>query len=62
MNGHQGQKPHKQMTNTALRRLRKDELIEKVQAMSKETKEMTEKVIYASIIGGMLGFLIGKGW
>ena len=50
------------MTNTALRRLRKDELIAKVQAMSKETKEMTEKVIYASVIGGMLGFLIGVGW
>ena len=49
-------------TETTLRRMRKDELVAKVQEMGKETKEMTEKVIYASVIGGMLGFLMGKGW
>jgi len=50
------------LTPTAIRRMRKDELVAKVQEMSKETKEMTEKVIYASVIGGIVGFLIGAGW
>jgi len=50
------------LTPTAIRRMRKDELVAKVQEMSKETKEMTEKVIYASVIGGIVGFLVGAGW
>ncbi len=46
----------------ALRRERKDALIERLLAALKDKQELNEKVLGAAILGGILGFLIGIGW
>ncbi len=48
------------MQNTnALKRQRKDELIQLLVAATKNSKEMEEKTVAAAVIGGIGGFLIG---
>ncbi len=46
----------------ALRRERKDALIERLLAALKDKQELNERVLGAAILGGILGFLIGIGW
>jgi len=45
-----------------LRKQRKDQLVERLVALTKDLKEKDERLIGAGIIGLIAGFLIGKGW
>ncbi len=49
-------------TTNALRRERKDALIERLVAATKDRQELNERVLGAAILGGTLGFLVGTGW
>ncbi len=46
----------------ALRRERKDALIERLMAATKDRQELNERVLGAAVLGGMLGFPMGLGW
>jgi len=54
---------HKQQmtmeTIQALKRQRKDDLIEKVTALTKSTEEMSEKQMGAAVLGALVGLLLG---
>lgn len=43
----------------ALRRCKKDELVDRLVETSKLTSELNEKILGAAIIGGIAGFLVG---
>lgn len=49
-------------TAQALKRQRKDELINKLLEATKTTQEHSERVLAAAVIGGVVGFIVGVGW
>ena len=46
-------------TIQALKRQRKDELIEKVTALTKSAEEMSERQMGAAVLGALVGLLLG---
>jgi hypothetical protein len=53
----------KQMeTATTLKRQTKDALVSKLLEVSKDRQELSERLLAAAVIGGVIGFLIGLGW
>ena len=49
-------------TATMLKRQTKETLVSKLLEVSKDRQELSERVLAAAVLGGVVGFLVGLGW